>query len=217
MDYKRQAINAFLTETYCSGDENPKYSNKHRDLIEKALYSDKGWHKLRKQMLMVGDRRVEKLNTAIPFSIRKAVEELHQSFKDYLNVSDLEELTLVNIDKYDRESDDSQSSAHGKTVEINYGSLPSDEDMEGIDDLSDQISNVSMKELRKEMVKERAVSRHKRRKEQRAKEKKEKLKLSKNGRTESIEVSFKKANQLLTERMKAEKDSNIVYHEDDEF
>ena len=102
-------------------------------------------------------------------------------------------------------------------MEINYGSLPSDEDIEGIDDLSDQISNVSMKELRKEMVKERAVSRQKRRKEQRAKEKKEKLKLSKNGRTESMEVSFKKANQLLTERMKAEKDSNIVYHEDDEF
>ena len=43
MNYKRQAINAFLTETYC-GDDNPKYANKYRDLIEKALYSSKGWH-----------------------------------------------------------------------------------------------------------------------------------------------------------------------------
>lgn len=38
-DYKRHAINAFLTEMYC-GDDNPKYSSKYKDLIERALYGD---------------------------------------------------------------------------------------------------------------------------------------------------------------------------------
>ena len=45
-DYKRHAINAFLTEMYC-GDQNPKYSSKYKDLIEKALYGEEGWHKLK--------------------------------------------------------------------------------------------------------------------------------------------------------------------------
>ena len=38
LDYKRYVINAFLTETYCIGTENPKYSDKYKELTEKALY-----------------------------------------------------------------------------------------------------------------------------------------------------------------------------------
>ena len=38
-DYKRYAINAFLTENY-SKDEFKKYSDKYKELVEKALYAD---------------------------------------------------------------------------------------------------------------------------------------------------------------------------------
>ena len=48
-DYKRQAINAFMTNSYCGPDE-VKYANKHKDLIEKALYGTTGWHKLRDKL-----------------------------------------------------------------------------------------------------------------------------------------------------------------------
>ena len=34
-DYKRHAINAYITESYAS---KPKYPSKHRALIEKVLY-----------------------------------------------------------------------------------------------------------------------------------------------------------------------------------
>jgi len=39
-DYKRHAINAFMTEMYCDGESNEKYPSKHKELIEKALYGD---------------------------------------------------------------------------------------------------------------------------------------------------------------------------------
>ena len=33
IDYKRQVINLYITETYCNTE---KYSSKHRDLVERA-------------------------------------------------------------------------------------------------------------------------------------------------------------------------------------
>ena len=135
MNYKRQAINAYLTETYC-GDDNPKYAHKYRDLIEKALYSSKGWHKLRNDVLLVGELRKDKIDTSVPFSIKKAVEELHKHFKEYLDFSDLEELTVLQIKKYGRESPSEFESSHAEP-EIDYGSLPEEDDVEGLSDLSD--------------------------------------------------------------------------------
>lgn len=37
IDYKRMAVNAYLTELYCAED---KYQNKYKELIERALFSD---------------------------------------------------------------------------------------------------------------------------------------------------------------------------------
>ena len=42
-DYKRHAINAFLTEMYCADENNPKYSSKYKDLKEKALHGHRSW------------------------------------------------------------------------------------------------------------------------------------------------------------------------------
>ena len=60
-DYKRYAINAFLTEMYCSGTENPKYSSKYKDLIERALYGEQGWHKLKDRLLKMNDKNLKNI------------------------------------------------------------------------------------------------------------------------------------------------------------
>jgi len=44
--YKKAAINAFLTEYYCS-DNKDRYLGKHKELTEKALFGDSEWYKLR--------------------------------------------------------------------------------------------------------------------------------------------------------------------------
>lgn len=46
IDYKRMAINAFLIGRSCNGPKNSGY--KHSDLIERALYGNEDWFKLRK-------------------------------------------------------------------------------------------------------------------------------------------------------------------------
>ena len=57
-DYKVYAINAYITEKYCH-ENNSKYSsNKHKKLIEKALYGDHNWHKLREVLNEVTERKV---------------------------------------------------------------------------------------------------------------------------------------------------------------
>ena len=43
IDYKKYAINAFLTEIYCINTTD-KGQSKHKDLTERALYEDKAWH-----------------------------------------------------------------------------------------------------------------------------------------------------------------------------
>ena len=49
IDYKKYAINTFLTEMYCHNVNN-KSQSKHKEMMERALYQDKAWHKLRETM-----------------------------------------------------------------------------------------------------------------------------------------------------------------------
>ena len=44
-DYKQDAINNVLIELYAK--EKDKYSDKHRDLIERAKYGDTPWRQLK--------------------------------------------------------------------------------------------------------------------------------------------------------------------------
>jgi len=93
-DYKRYAINAFLTEMYCDAETNPKYPSKHKELIERALYGDQGWYKLKDKLLEINDMNLENLNVAIPYTIRKAAKRLHDHFSKVLTVQDIDERTL---------------------------------------------------------------------------------------------------------------------------
>ena len=44
-DYKKDVINSYITETYCSGPQNQQYiTSKHKALIEQALYGSQEWH-----------------------------------------------------------------------------------------------------------------------------------------------------------------------------
>ena len=36
---------------YCQGEENPKYSNKYKELKERALYEKEDWHDIRDQLI----------------------------------------------------------------------------------------------------------------------------------------------------------------------
>ena len=56
-DYKRQAINAFLTEMY-GGEDNPKYSTKYKDLKERALHGHRSWIKQRQILLEDNDEQL---------------------------------------------------------------------------------------------------------------------------------------------------------------
>lgn len=58
-DYKIYAINAFLTEKYCCGDDEQYSGQKHRMLIEKAQFGDQKWHKLREVLHEVTDEKIE--------------------------------------------------------------------------------------------------------------------------------------------------------------
>ena len=86
--------------------------------------------------MLVGEIRKDRIDTSIPFSIKKAVDELHKHFREYLDFQDLEELTVLQIKKYGRETPIESDSSHGKP-EIDYGSLPEEDDMEGLSDLSE--------------------------------------------------------------------------------
>ena len=71
-DYKRYAINAFLTENYSKDEFKRRYSNKYKELVEKALYADQGWYKLRKLLREKTNKSFESVKNHLPFSIRKA-------------------------------------------------------------------------------------------------------------------------------------------------
>ena len=96
-DYKKFAINAFLTEMYCDGENNPRYPSKYKVLIERAQFGEQGWHKLKDRLLKVNDKNMGNLDVALPYSIKKAAKELHQYFSNTLTVQDLDEHTLQKI------------------------------------------------------------------------------------------------------------------------
>ena len=97
-DYKVYAINAFITEKYCHETDNKYSDKKHKKLIEKALYGDHHWHKLREVLNEVTETKIEKINKqSLPFSIKKVARDLHEDFKKYLEIDDLDVALKNNI------------------------------------------------------------------------------------------------------------------------
>eukprot|EP00354_Favella_ehrenbergii_P005229 CAMPEP_0170474968 /NCGR_PEP_ID=MMETSP0123-20130129/16700_1 /TAXON_ID=182087 /ORGANISM="Favella ehrenbergii, Strain Fehren 1" /LENGTH=126 /DNA_ID=CAMNT_0010745171 /DNA_START=282 /DNA_END=662 /DNA_ORIENTATION=+ len=91
-DYKRQITASFLTERYCH-ENAEKYTGKYKDLIEESLYSEEDWYKMRYTLKKIADEKISQLQTNLPFSIRKAAANLHDNFKKFLEVQDLDEQT----------------------------------------------------------------------------------------------------------------------------
>ena len=98
-DYKVYAINAYLTERFCGQESNKKYSSqKHKKLVERALFEDHNWHKLREVLNQVTEAKFKKVEQAsLPFSVKKVARDLHEDFQKYLEVSDLDELLQKNL------------------------------------------------------------------------------------------------------------------------
>ena len=81
-----KVVNNFILERFC-GKNARKYGNKYKDLIEKALYKDQAWYKLREHHSKVVDREFEVIqNTKIPESIKKSAFELYSHFKRFLEI-----------------------------------------------------------------------------------------------------------------------------------
>ena len=96
IDYKKYAINAFLTEMYCNNNTD-KGQSKHKDLTERALYEDKAWHQLRETMRQNSDADFASLSRSLPFSLKAAASQLHVQFKRYMEIEDLDARTEANI------------------------------------------------------------------------------------------------------------------------
>ena len=52
---------------------------------------------MRSQLKQIADEKLKKLGTNLPFSIRRAVKQLQQNFKTFLDVQDLDEQTQINM------------------------------------------------------------------------------------------------------------------------
>ena len=96
LDYKRQAINAFLTGSYCEGAMKKNIS-KHKALIERVLYGEQGWHRLRVILQKKAHSDLAEINLTMPFSLRKAAGLLHDEFQKFMEVPDLDEATAHQI------------------------------------------------------------------------------------------------------------------------
>ena len=94
-DYKRHAINAYLTETHA---QKPKYESKHRALIEKVLYEEKGWHTVRQEFEEKKAEHIASLASA-PYSVKQAAVQLHEHFKKYMENNYLNEKIVNTIEK----------------------------------------------------------------------------------------------------------------------
>ena len=99
-----------MTNSYC-GSAEVKYANKHKDLIEKALYGATAWHKVRDRIYEKTKKDLKLIEKDMPFSIKKASKLLHEQFVKFMDVRDLDEKTHMNIgymyaDKNESESDE---------------------------------------------------------------------------------------------------------------
>ena len=96
VDYKKKAINAFLTGQYCGSDNGTaqsKYSDKHRELIEQALYGDMNWHKLKSLLVKKADSDLDQIKLSAPLAVKNAAIQIHKEFCQFVTVKDLDQNT----------------------------------------------------------------------------------------------------------------------------
>jgi len=99
IDYKKQAINCYITEMYCRKDE--KYTSKYKDLIEQATMTEEKREMLalKDKLMRKNDLKLSKISTSLPFTIKKATQELHQHMKSLLDSNDITMKVLKGVNK----------------------------------------------------------------------------------------------------------------------
>ena len=97
-DYKKDAINNVITELYC--DEGSKYIGKNRDLIERALFGDTEWCKLKDECNEKMARRMKYVaEEQLPTTMKKLIDEIYSHYNKFLEIQDIDKNTAETIMK----------------------------------------------------------------------------------------------------------------------
>ena len=88
-DYKREVFNKFITEMYCKDQQ--KYSGKNRDLIERALFGNSEWMKLKEKLKEAMAKKMSKIERErFPPHINQTINQLYEHFCKYMEIKDLD-------------------------------------------------------------------------------------------------------------------------------
>lgn len=78
---------------YCNPKEHNKYIGKYKDVIEKSIYNKRGWYRVQEMFKANMTATLSKLSDRLPFSLKKAIKQLHELFKINFEVQDLDHQT----------------------------------------------------------------------------------------------------------------------------
>ena len=112
-DYKRDAINNVIIELYAN--EKDKYSDKHRDLIERAKYGDTPWRQLKVDLDEKMAKRMKNVkDQQLPESLKRNIDKIYSHYKKFMDVQDadiamVEVMNRVFDDCVDDEEDEESS------------------------------------------------------------------------------------------------------------
>ena len=91
-DYKREAFIEFITEMYCVGER--KYTGKNRDLIERALFGNAEWLRLKEMLKEKMNQNMAKLEgEKLPPHIMLTIQRLYEHFQKFMEIQDIDKNT----------------------------------------------------------------------------------------------------------------------------
>ena len=105
------------------------------------------------KLLEVNDYKMNSFDVGLPYSIRSAAKKLHEHFRNVFDMNDCDEKALQKI-QVDSEIDEMEE------VEVDYGKLPGEQSVEKLDDFASEVDQVSIRQLKKKIILERASSRN---------------------------------------------------------
>ena len=89
VDYKREAFVDFITEMYCK--DARKYTGKNRDLIERALFGNAEWLKLKDKLREQMEKKMTNIeDDRLPPNITKTIQRLYEHFCRFMEIKDID-------------------------------------------------------------------------------------------------------------------------------
>ena len=84
-DYKRDAINNVIIELYAN--DKDKYSDKYRDLIERAKYGKTAWRQLKVDLDEKMAKRMKNVEgEQLPESLKRNIDKIYNHYKKFMDV-----------------------------------------------------------------------------------------------------------------------------------